>query len=76
MVERTVLIGGILCYGTGVTGYLSFRAATEGDILDNFSGGLASCFKVLVVLHLVMYIPNEVRWVIGRGGGRRGVAQL
>lgn len=67
VVTHAVLLGGGLCYGTGLMGYLCFRGATEGDILDNFSGGLASFFKILVVAHLVMYIPNEVR----RGRFRR-----
>lgn len=58
---RAVAAGGILCYVTGFVGYVSFRGATEGDILDNFMGPLASCFKVLVIAHLVMYIPHEVR---------------
>lgn len=65
----SVLVGGTLCYTTGLVGYLSFREATEGDILDNFSGPLAAFFKILVVLHLVMYIPNEVMvWALGLGG--------
>lgn len=58
---RAVAAGGILCYVTGFVGYLSFRGATQGDILDNFMGPIASCFKVLVIAHLVMYIPHEVR---------------
>lgn len=61
VMERSVVLGGVLCYGTGLMGYMAFRDATEGDILDNFYGIVATCFKVLVVLHLVMYIPNEVR---------------
>lgn len=60
VVARAVIIGGLLCYGTGLMGYLSFRSATNGDILDNFSGMLASFFKIMVVVHLIMYIPNEV----------------
>lgn len=56
-----VVLGGLFCYGTGMVGYLSFREATEGDILDNFTGVVASGFKVMVVMHLVLYIPNEVR---------------
>lgn len=54
-----VVVGLVLCYSTGLVGYLSFRDATDGDILDNFEGALASCFKLLVVVHLILYIPSE-----------------
>lgn len=50
-------------------GYLSFRDATEGDILDNFEGAVASCFKMLVVLHLVLYIPSEASGSAVEGEG-------
>lgn len=60
MAGISVVAGGLLCYGTGLVGYLSFRGATEGDILDNFTGPLAAFFKIVVILHLVMYIPSEV----------------
>lgn len=60
MAGACVLTGAILCYCTGIAGYLAFRSATEGDILDNFSGPVAACFKVVVVLHLIMYIPGDV----------------
>eukprot|EP00903_Cladosiphon_okamuranus_P010528 g9958.t1 len=56
----SVTAGGLLCYVTGLAGYLSFRDATQGDILDNFTGPLATFFKILVIVHLVMYIPSEV----------------
>lgn len=60
MAGASVAAGGSLCYFTGLVGYVAFRAATEGDILDNFHGPLAACFKILVIVHLVVYIPNEV----------------
>lgn len=56
----SVTLGGVLCYGTGLAGYLAFRGATQGDILDNFTGAVAAFFKILVVVHLILYIPNEV----------------
>ncbi|CAM9387943.1 unnamed protein product [Ascophyllum nodosum] len=59
VMSASVLAGGILCYVTGLAGYLAFRGATQGDILDNFSGPVAAFFKILVVVHLVFYIPNE-----------------
>ena len=58
--SASVLAGGILCYVTGLAGYLAFRGATGGDTLDNFSGPVAAFFKILVVVHLIFYIPNEV----------------
>ncbi|CAM9849692.1 unnamed protein product, partial [Phaeothamnion confervicola] len=42
-----------------LAGYLAFRDDTDGDILDNFSGNFVGLFKVLVVVHLCFYIPNE-----------------
>lgn len=56
----SVTLSIVTYYAMGLVAYLSFRAATEADILDNFEGGLASCFKVLIVVHLVMYLPPEV----------------
>lgn len=56
----SVIAGGVLCYGMGLAGYMAFRDATEGDILDNFVGPPAGLFKALVIVHLVLYIPSEV----------------
>ena len=53
-------IGGCMCYAMGLAGYLSFRDAVDGDILENFSGAVASVFKAVVVVHLILYIPSEV----------------
>lgn len=52
-----------MCYVTGMMGYVSFRGATEGDVLDNFSGTFAPFFKACLVLHVVMLIPTKV-WQI------------
>lgn len=60
MVKVSLTLATVMYYVTGLTAYLSFRAATEGDVLDNFEGTLASCFKILMVIHLVVYIPSEV----------------
>eukprot|EP00752_Nemacystus_decipiens_P007560 g6753.t1 len=56
----TIVTGACLCYAMGLAGYLSFRDSVDGDILLNFSGTLASVFKLAVVVHLVLYIPSEV----------------
>ena len=52
-------IGGCMCYAMGLAGYLSFRDAVDGDILENFSGAVASVFKAVVIIHLILYIPSE-----------------
>ncbi|CAN0400160.1 unnamed protein product, partial [Laminaria digitata] len=52
-------IGGCMCYAMGLAGYLSFRDAVDGDILYNFAGAVASVFKAVVVVHLILYIPSE-----------------
>lgn len=70
-----VLTGTLLCYSTGIAGYLAFRSATAGNILDNFSGPVAGFFKALVVVHLILYTPSHVRSdSVGRplGEGDRG----
>lgn len=61
--------GSFLCYAMGLAGYLSFRDSVDGDILLNFSGVVASVFKLAVVVHLVLYIPSEV-------GSRRNCVKL
>lgn len=64
VMTSSVLAGGVLCYGTGLAGYLAFRGATQGDILDNFMGPIAAFFKILVIVHLILYIPNEVFYLV------------
>ena len=62
-----------MCYCTGLAGYLAFRSATDGDILDNFAGPMAACFKVLVVVHLILHTPCHVRFgTVGCRPGERG----
>jgi len=59
-----VSIGSIMCAAMGVAGYLSFRDTTNGEILDNFPQVGFDFFKVMVVTHLILYIP--VNFVIMR----------
>jgi len=59
-----VFVGALMCAGMGIAGYLSFRDNTEGEILDNFVGHEYDFFKVMVVCHLILYIP--VAFVIMR----------
>lgn len=55
----TTIIGVIMCFITGFVGYLCFRDDTEAIILENFTGNLGAFFKVLVVVHLVLFIPGD-----------------
>lgn len=76
------MIGAVMCYATGIMGYVSFRGATEGNILKNFSGTLVSFFKLLFVLHVIMLLPNEVLRAtlirsarVGEGKGTHGIVR-
>jgi hypothetical protein len=40
-------------------GYLSFRSGTDGIILDNFTGHYADVFRIMLVIHMVLYIPVD-----------------
>lgn len=55
----TTGIGVLMCFLVGLVGYLSFRASTESDILDNFTGTLGAVFKIVVIIHLIFYIPGD-----------------
>lgn len=59
-----VFAGALMCVVMGLAGYLSFNSATEGMILDNFNQHPYDFFKVMVITHLVLYIP--VNFVIMR----------
>ena len=48
----------------GIVGYVSFGVETQGMILDNFNTHPYDFFKVMVVTHLILYIP--VNFVIMR----------
>ena len=43
----------------GLAGYLSFREHTQGEILTNFTAPGFAFFKMMVVIHLVAYIPID-----------------
>jgi len=59
-----VAAGVAMCVTMGIAGYLSFGDSTEGMILDNFNTHPYDFFKVMVITHLIMYIP--VNFVIMR----------
>lgn len=59
-----VFVGMLMCMAMGIAGYLSFGDDTQGMILDNFPQHGFDIFKVMVVTHLILYIP--VNFVIMR----------
>ena len=54
----SVLIGAAMLIAMGLAGYLSFRSATNEQILNNFTGHAADPFKLLIVIHLVGLVLN------------------
>lgn len=55
----SVIMGGVMCIVMGMAGYLSFGSETQGMILDNFNAPGFDVFKLLVVVHLILYIPSN-----------------
>jgi amino acid permease len=55
----TTIIGVSMCFLIGFVGYYSFRGDTESDILLNFGGTLGAVFKLIVIIHLIVYIPGD-----------------
>ena len=43
----------------GTAGYLVFGEDTKGEIISNFSDAVAAPFKLLLVAHLILYIPID-----------------
>lgn len=62
--RNAVFIGTGLCSTMGFVGYLCFSNNTQGMILDNFPQPGYDFFKIMVVTHLICYIP--VNFVIMR----------
>jgi sodium-coupled neutral amino acid transporter 11 len=60
----SVFVGAFMCMIMGIAGYLSFGSGTDGMILDNFTQHGFDFFKLMVVTHLILYIP--VNFVIMR----------
>ncbi len=54
-----VVMGGLMCIVMGLAGYLSFGESTEGMILDNFVQSGFDVFKIMVIVHLIFYIPSN-----------------
>ncbi len=57
-------VGSLMCVIMGTVGYMSFSDQTQGMILDNFPQHGYDFFKIMVVTHLILYIP--VNFVIMR----------
>ena len=56
---HAVVIGALLCCVMGIAGYLVFGSATHGEIISNFPPIVSGPFKVLLVVHLILYIPID-----------------
>ena len=54
-----VLLGLCMCMVMALMGYFMFGDATESIIINNFSGHYADPFKLLIVIHLILYIPLD-----------------
>ena len=52
-----ISLGSIMCLGMGISGYLYFRQDTDGVIINNFTAPEFDFFKVMIVCHLICYIP-------------------
>jgi sodium-coupled neutral amino acid transporter 11 len=57
--RNTTIIGAVMCFFTGLAGYLSFGSDTKSNIIENFHGTLGGIFKIALVIHLVLYIPGD-----------------
>jgi uncharacterized membrane protein len=55
----TTVSGLFMCFLTAIFGYFSFKEATKSNILLNFGGTVGVIFKLLVVVHLILYIPGD-----------------
>lgn len=55
----TSSLGALMCFFTGLAGYLSFMSSTDTNILENFSGSLGAVFKLALMVHLILYIPGD-----------------
>ncbi len=57
--RNTTLLGTAMCFVTGLMGYLSFGSATKSNVLENFDSAVGAAFKLVVALHLILYIPGD-----------------
>jgi len=55
----SVCVGFAMCMLMGLLGYFLFGLNTESIVVNNFHGHYADPFKVLVVVHLILYIPLD-----------------
>lgn len=49
--------GSCMCLCMGIAGYLYFRDETDGVIISNFTAPGFDFFKIMIVVHLICYIP-------------------
>lgn len=63
--RNVTFIGTVMCCITGLVGYISFGSNTQANILENFNTPAGSFVKLVVAIHLILYIPGD--FVILRG---------
>jgi amino acid permease len=56
---KSIIIGAISLILMGLGGYLSFGNNVNGMILNNFGGGSYDLFKVLLLIHMCLFIPVD-----------------
>ena len=54
-----VIIGAFFLISMGLVGYMIFGNETKSLIVSNFHGSYADVFKLLVIIHLLLYIPLD-----------------
>lgn len=52
-------VGTFMCFIVGLVGYLIFRDDTNANILDNFSGPLATLCKIGMAAHFALFVPGD-----------------
>ena len=59
-IAGTAVIAGLMALiFMGLIGYMIFGDATQSLIVSNFHGAYADAFKLLVIIHLLLYIPLD-----------------
>ena len=58
--QATTLLGGLLCFLIGLSGYLTFRSDTQSDILLSFGGRTGIILQAVFVGHLCLVLPADL----------------
>ena len=58
--RATVLLGVLICFVIGLSGYLSYGSDTESDILLSFEGVQGIVLQAVFVVHLCLVLPADL----------------